>query len=234
MEQNTKFPALSGQDIDPDTFRRVWERVMPDQAQSPVAVTTPDSGATVPDSAVPGQPSTAPDTGTGTETEPDLPPVPTCTSAPGQGDAGSSPSPSTPSLCLGEDAQPYTGQLETLMTMAQAGGAAGRALARRASGMCAKCLTALAADHCRAFRQLSAAYFLITGQRFRPARSAPELPASLPLALRSQFVWEQRWEQANRQAAQGTDDTCLKALYEELAQEGALHAGTIRSLLEQM
>ena len=38
----------------------------------------------------------------------------------------------------------------------------------------------------------------------------------------------------NRQAAQSTADPCLKELYQELAQEGAFHAGTIRSLLEQM
>ena len=36
------------------------------------------------------------------------------------------------------------------------------------------------------------------------------------------------------QAAQTTADPCLRELYLELAQEGAYHAGTIRSLLEQM
>jgi hypothetical protein len=67
-----------------------------------------------------------------------------------------------------------------------------------------------------------------------PQCAAPCLPASLPLALRQQFVWEQQWEQKNRQAAQATADPCLKELYLELAQEGAFHAGTIRSLLELM
>ena len=92
----------------------------------------------------------------------------------------------------------------------------------------------LADDHRLAFRRLSAAYFLITGKRYQPACSAPSLPAALPLALRQQFLWEQQWEQANRQAAQVSADTCLNELYLELAQEGALHAGMIRSLLEQM
>ena len=95
-------------------------------------------------------------------------------------------------------------------------------------------LAALACDHRLAFRRLSAAYFLITGQRFRPECAAPSLPASLPLALRQQFLWEQQWEQKNRQGAQATADPCLKELYLELAQEGAFHAGAIRSLLEQM
>lgn len=55
-----------------------------------------------------------------------------------------------------------------------------------------------------------------------------------PWALRDQFVWEQRWERANQQAAETTSDACLKELYQELAQDGVLHAATIRSLLEQM
>ena len=120
------------------------------------------------------------------------------------------------------------------MTLAQAGAAALRAMTRRASGTCAKALAALACDHRSAFRRLSAAYFLITGRRYVPRCSVPSLPATLALALRQQFLWEQQWEQKNRQAAQATADPCLKELYLELAQEGAFHAGCIRSILEQM
>jgi hypothetical protein len=83
-------------------------------------------------------------------------------------------------------------------------------------------------------RQLSAAFFLITGQRFRPAPPSLSLPATLPLALRSQFVREQKWERACLHAAQTVSDSCLKELCQELAQDGALHTGVIRSLLEQM
>ena len=111
---------------------------------------------------------------------------------------------------------------------------AARARPRRASGACARALAVLACDHRSAFRRLSAAYFLITGRRYAPRCAAPTLPASLPLALRQQFLWEQQWEQQNKQAAQATADPCLEELYLELAQEGALHAGCIRSLLEQM
>ena len=120
------------------------------------------------------------------------------------------------------------------MTLARTGALAGQALVRRSSGSCAKALSALARDHRLAFRRLSAAYFLITGKRYTPKCTAPCLPASLALALRQQFVWEQQWEQKNCQAAQATADPCLKELYLELAQEGAFHAGSIRSLLEQM
>ena len=120
------------------------------------------------------------------------------------------------------------------MCLALAGACTVQAMVRRASGTCARTLSALARDHRLALKRLSAAYFLITGCRFTPKRSQVSLPASLPLALRQQFVWEQQWEQRNKQAAQATADPCLKELYLELAQEGAFHAGCIRSILEQM
>lgn len=223
MEQQNISP-MSGANIDPDTFRWVWDRVMPDQTYSPLEVEPP------------AQPSVS-------EGGSELPPVPVCPAAEGGGEQPSQPEspglpgePETPEspLCLGEHSQPYAQRLEELMTLAQAGIAAGQQLSRRAAGSCAKALASLTADHRRAFKQLSAAYFLITGQRFRPECAAPSLPASLPLALRAQFVWEQQWERACRQAAQATGDPCLEQLYLELAQDGALHTGVIRSLLEQM
>lgn len=137
-------------------------------------------------------------------------------------------------MCLGEAALEDSQRLEMLMTQAKVGALAGRALVRRSSGSVCKALAALAADHRLAMRRLSAAYFLITGKRYSPQCSAPCLPSTLPLALRYQFGWEQQWEQQNCQAAQATSDRCLKELYLELAQEGAFHAGTIRSILEQM
>jgi hypothetical protein len=111
--------------------------------------------------------------------------------------------------------------------------AAGQILTRR-GGSFRSSLSALTADHRRAMRQLSAAFFLITGQRFRPAPPSLSLPAPLPLALREQFVREQRWERVCLRSAQTVCDPCLKELCTELAQDGVLHAGVIRSLLEQM
>ena len=137
-------------------------------------------------------------------------------------------------MCLGEAALEDSQRLEMLMTQAKAGALAGRVLVRRSNGSCRQALSALACDHRLALRRLGAAYFLITGKRYSPKCSAPCLPSTLPLALRYQFGWEQQWEQQNCQAAQATSDRCLKELYLELAQEGAFHAGTIRSILEQM
>lgn len=240
MEQRTDFSPLQGQGIDPDTFRRVWERVMPDQSRSPLSVDPPDPAPSAPETSVPARPSPRPETGAAAS----LPPVPAC-SVP----TCSVPTCSVPTCpaprpeegegnlsgpCLGEAARPSTGQLEELMALAREGAAAGRALANRATGSGQRTLAALAADHRRALRQLSAAYFLITGRRYQPPRPTPALSPSLPLALRQQFRWEQRWEQTNLRAARDTGDPCLRALFTGLAREGALHASAIRALLEQM
>lgn len=259
MELNVNRPALAGQNIDPDAFQRVWDRVMPGQARENTSI---PGTAAVP-TETPGE---LPVTQEPTETSPasqELPPVPdcpaltpvpdcpqevpacpecpTCPACPEcpscpecPGAAGTTPAPETPALCLGEASLGDSVQLEELMTLAKAGALTGRALARRSGGTCAKALSALAQDHQLAFRRLSAAYFLITGKRYAPKCAVPALPSSLPLALRRQFVWEQQWEQKNDQAARAVSDPCLKELYLELAQEGAFHAGTIRSLLEQM
>lgn len=250
MELKVDIPSLAGQNVDPATFQRVWDRVMPGQ-------TAPRSDTSIPDTAVPAvpaepaepaEPVLPPEEIPPVEQPPvEQPPVPDCPALDPVPDCPQEPQhpdcpvcPETPGaapapvFCLGETSQGDSGQLEKLMTLARAGAAAGQVMARRASGPCAKALSALACDHRLAFRRLSAAYFLITGTRYTPRCAAPALPASLSLALRQQFLWEQRWEYANNQAAQATSDPCLKELYLELAQEGAFHAGTIRSLLEQM
>lgn len=267
MELKVDMPSLAGQNVDPATFQRVWNRVMPGQAM-------PRSDSAIPDTAVSAEPTVPPEEAPPVEQPPveppdqpevpelpppvvvppiELPPVPDCQAATPSpvpdcpqepqnpscppcpecpGTPGATPEP--PVFCLGEGSQGDSVRLEELMSLARMGAAAGQIMARRASGTCAKALSALACDHRLAFRRLSAAYFLITGRRYCPKCPAPCLPASLALSLRQQFLWEQQWEQKNNQAAQATADPCLKELYLELAQEGAFHAGTIRSLLEQM
>lgn len=266
MELKVDRPALAGQNIDPNTFQRVWDRVMPGQARGDISIPDtavpavptetpagerPPAGQGLP--SVPGCPaqetppvpdcpaqemSPVPDCpaqemppvpGCPQESRPETPGRPACPACP-----GTAPAPEGPALCLGEASQGDSGTLERLMTLAVEGARAGRALARRSSGSCARALSALAQDHRSAFRRLSAAYFLITGKRYSPKCPELKLPSSLPLALRRQFVWEQQWERNNNQAAQAAADPCLRELYLELAQEGALHAGIIRSLLEQM
>ena len=38
MEQQMDLSALDGRNMDPETFRRVWARVMPNQENSPVVL----------------------------------------------------------------------------------------------------------------------------------------------------------------------------------------------------
>lgn len=229
MEQNTYLPDLSQPDMDPETFRRVWERVMPDQRESPLVVDSPTSDLP------PARPGPRPEQGgDSTSTPPAVPACPPLSQCPA---CLSCPVPTTEaeevSLCLGEQSRSQAGKLEELIGLARAGIQAGRELSRR-SGQGSKALSALESDHRRAVRRLSAAYFLITGRRANPRRSGVSLPSSLFQALRSQFLWEQQWERCNRQAARETRDPCLAALYLELAEDGALHAAHIRSMLERM
>ena len=253
MELKVDIPSLAGQNVDPETFQRVWDRVMPNQT-GPRA--REDASPSIPDTSVPAEPSLPPTQVPPADTPSDLPPVPTCAAdttpdlpavpdCPAQPDCPAcpecptcpdtpGPAPEAPALCLGEASQGDSQRLEALMVLARERAAVGQTLARRTSGACARTLSSLARGHRLALRRLSAAYFLITGKRYVPKCSAPSLPSSLALALRQQFGWEQQWEQKNSQAAQATSDPCLKELYSELAQEGAFHAGCIRSILEQM
>ena len=43
MELKVDLPALRGQDIDPNTFQRVWDRVMPGQPPPPTPSRTAPS-----------------------------------------------------------------------------------------------------------------------------------------------------------------------------------------------
>ena len=225
MEKNSNPAALTPQGVDQEAFDRVWRRVMPDQAQSPIAI-----GRAEVDEIAPAE--TAPQDQCEAAPVPAEPPVQPAAS-PTPPPPSRSKAEEEPPFCLGSQSQGEEQTLTSLMDLAKEGVFIAQALVRR-GGSCSRSLSCLAADHRRALRQLSAAYFLIIGQRYRPPTPSVVINASLPLALRDQFVWEQRWERANQQAAETTSDACLKELYQELAQDGVLHAATIRSLLEQM
>ena len=63
MELKVDQPALAGQNIDPATFQRVWDRVMPNQA-------SPRENTSIPDTAVPAVPTEPP------VEQPEQPPAP--------------------------------------------------------------------------------------------------------------------------------------------------------------
>lgn len=83
MELKVDMPSLAGQNVDPATFQRVWDRVMPGQA-------APRSDTSIPDTAlpaVPAEPTPPPEEIPPVETppaeeqppvNPEQPPVPDC------------------------------------------------------------------------------------------------------------------------------------------------------------
>ena len=142
MEQQP-FTPINGTNIDPNTFRRVWDRVMPDQSGSPLAVDIPAAE----DVLEPVASSTQlPPVPTCPAAGQNLPPVPVCPVEPAEPEPPvqpappAQPEPSEPvqpsqpedaPLCLGEQSRPYTQRLEELMALAQTGIAAGQLLCRR-------------------------------------------------------------------------------------------------------
>ena len=110
---------------------------------------------------------------------------------------------------------------------------AAQGLAQR-SGNHGRMLSGMATDHRRAMKQLSTAYFLATGQRYHPKAVTPILAPVLALALRGQFLWEQRWATSCLRGAKEMEDAAHQELCQELAQDAALHNLTIRAVLERM
>lgn len=105
-------------------------------------------------------------------------------------------------------------------------------LARRTGGN--RSLLQLAANRQQSLRQLNAAWFLATGQRFQPRVQPPPPAADLAQALREQFLWELKWQRDALAAAEGTDNPALAQLLQELSRASLPRQRTIRTLLERM
>lgn len=215
MELKVNRPALAGQDIDPDAFQRVWNRVMPDQSLSPIEMDTIEP---VPPEQ-PIQPIQPPETIQPIEpVEPAPPEVP---------DLPDLPEP--PSVQL----------LPALMDQLYAAWQRSQCLTRQTSGSVNRVFANSAEEQRRGLKRLSAAYFLQSGQWYTPgrtqnnARMGQSRTGGLPNLLRERYQWERQWEQTCRQAAQAVQDEAVRSLLNCLAQEAAGRAGQIRTLLEQ-
>lgn len=207
MDQQTYFDPLGQRQVDPEVFRRVWNRVMPDQRDSPIAVEPPS---------VPAHPAPLkrPDFVSPAAASPEAP-----SDAPSMGAAGEASS----------DARALRERMDQLWE----GTARAQALARR-GGSEARALAGLASDHRQLMSRLSAAYFLTTGESYQPRGKAPAGSPSRSIALRELFLWERQWVLDCQTAAQESGDPVLRELYQELARDGALHARAIRGLVERM
>ena len=205
MEQKMDLSAMDGRQIDPETFRRVWARVMPDQRNSPLVLDPP---AAAPQNRKKPEEKPIPRERRGPEKKPDREEK----TAPKERDEE---------------------RLERLMDLSREGAEGAGALARR-MGNRGREMMGIAEDHRRALRRLAAAYFLLTGRRRRPEGRSPGRHGDLETDLRERFLWERRWENACREAAEGAEDPALKELCRELAREASLHQRTVRAALERM
>lgn len=216
MEQiPAQLPGNTINGVDPATFQRVWNRVMPDQSLSPIEMDTIEP---VPPEQ-PIQPIQPPETIQPIEpVEPAPPEVP---------DLPDLPEP--PSVQL----------LPALMDQLYAAWQRSQCLTRQTSGSVNRVFANSAEEQRRGLKRLSAAYFLQSGQWYTPgrtqnnARMGQSRTGGLPNLLRERYQWERQWEQTCRQAAQAVQDEAVRSLLNCLAQEAAGRAGQIRTLLEQ-
>ena len=81
-------------------------------------------------------------------------------------------------------------------------------------------------------KRLSAAAFLISGDRKLTEPKTPTAPPSYLHALRERFLAEQQDAAAYLAAAAETGDACLCSLFLDLAESGLSHAATLRTLVE--
>lgn len=188
-------------------FDRVWQRVMGD-APSPVTWETPSDG-----SAAASLPAPVP----GSDAKPDRPRGDFPTSAGVLGPASADAVPLLQEFIRDEltDYRSY------------------QALARRVGGNPARVLNAMAADELRHAKELSAAYFLISGVRYWPDPGKAPVPTSYLGALRQHFAGEQEGMLAYLAGAEATHDPCLQQLFFSLAQDEWRHACQLRTLVEQ-
>ena len=219
MEQiPAQLPGNTINSVDPATFQRVWNRVMPDQSLSPIEMDTIEP--VPPEQPIqPIQPIQPPETIQPIEpVEPAPPEVP---------DLPDLPEP--PSVQL----------LPALMDQLYAAWQRSQCLTRQTSGSVNRVFANSAEEQRRGLKRLSAAYFLQSGQLYTPgrtqnnARMGQSRTGGLPNLLRERYQWERQWEQTCRQAAQAVQDEAVRSLLNCLAQEAAGRAGQIRTLLEQ-
>lgn len=198
-------PGLCG--CDRDVFLRVWSRVMPQEREDcPIEVVRTEQRA-----------------------------VPAVQRRISPGDRAGEDYPAGNDVpCLGVGGEADLSRLQEWIEKELLAGQSYRMLARR-SGQGGRILSAMAGGCRRRAKRLSAALFLISGVRFWPAEQGNvPMPRSYYGALREHFLSEQNRGQTYRAAAEDCRDGCLRALYLDLADECAEHAGSIRGLLETM
>lgn len=124
------------------------------------------------------------------------------------------------------------GLLEQIRAQAE-GWRATQSLARRATGSMARVLGGMAADERRQLARLAAAWYIMTGQRWRQPEGTAAAPHDLMEGLRQRYLHMQRAARTLEQAAQMGEDR-FGGLFADLAAGNREHAKTVLRLLEQM
>jgi len=109
-----------------------------------------------------------------------------------------------------------------------------QSLARRVQGSPARHLRTLAADQQQGMRQLSTAYFLLTGEHpSHPLRTSSS-SGPMDVLLRELFLREKHWREVYAQRASQSRDDCLSELFAQMSQHCQIHMESIRRILEGM
>ena len=134
--------------------------------------------------------------------------------------------------CLGESSRGEVPALERWMEDTQELLYTLASLSRRTQGRASRTLGALAQQLRQEQRRLSAAHFLITGNRYSPIRRGESLSGPLDHSLRTLFQAFRRRAALARSAAGETEDLCLSQLFQDLGDLAERYSGWVRSLLE--
>ena len=134
--------------------------------------------------------------------------------------------------CLGESSRGEVPALERWMEDTQELLYTLASLSRRTQGRASRTLGALAQQLRREQRRLSAAHFLITGNRYSPIRRGESLSGPLDQALRTLFQRFRRRADAAQSAAGAVADSCLSQLFAELGDQAEQSGYRLWRLLE--
>ncbi|MCC8123708.1 MAG: hypothetical protein LIO58_09230 [Oscillospiraceae bacterium] len=137
--------------------------------------------------------------------------------------------------CLGNQAVPYGSHLQAFIMEELRNCHLYLSMACRMHGQRANTLRTLGMDARQHAARLSAAYFILSGVRYWPTQDRSCCTSERYMVfLRTQFLSEQQRAAAYRETANATQDTCLRELLNDLAEECDSHTRILRSLLEQV
>lgn len=219
MEHTTQTPEV----YDFRQYDRIWQRVAPDLEPYPGMMARQEAAV-----------STAPlPVAAPTTPVPTIPPVP---------ESPAVPVPAGPELpgaernpcCMGTEAAEMLGVITGYIEVALSDRRYLLALVRQAPSWARQTLRDMAADLQSQARRLMTAYYLITGQRYRPSLSTERIYVGrwCP-ALRERYHAAACSGFNYARSAEDSLDPCLAKLFRELSEESYAHAETLMGLLQR-